>query len=277
MLTWQQGAGLAAGLAAAALALRVTRLPRVRPAAAFLFEACLIAALYSVWQLAAELSGSGTDAAFRRGAWIERFEHDVHLPSETSVQHLVLGHSWLVQTANLYYDIMHFGVIFIFLLWLWIWHRDRYPAVRTTLALSTLACLVIAFVPVAPPRLLPGYVDTAAAYGQSVYQGNIADELSAMPSVHVLWAVIVGWYAYRIGKGAWRWLAPGHAALTVFFVVCTGNHWWLDGIVAVAVLVACAWARVGLARGWVAVRARWVDARTPAAEGTPEPEPALPV
>ncbi len=274
MLSWQQGAGLAAGFAAAGLGLHAVRDRRARAASAFLVEASLVAALYAVWQLAADLSRSGTAAAFRRGAWIARFEHDVRLPSEASVQHLVLGHAWLVQAANLYYDIMHFTVIFIFLVWLYGWHRDRYREVRTTLAMATLACLAISFVPVSPPRLLPGFVDTAAAYGQSVYAGNVADQLSAMPSVHVLWAVMVGWYGWRIGRGGWRYLAPAHTVLTVFVVVCTGNHWWLDGVVAVVVLVACAWLRRGLAVAWSAARARRAPTAEPADTAEPEPVPA---
>ncbi|TAM85019.1 MAG: inositol phosphorylceramide synthase, partial [Jatrophihabitans sp.] len=164
------------------------------------------------------------------------------------LQHLVTGSALLMQAANLYYATMHFGVLFVFLLWLFLRHRDRYAPVRNTLALTTLACLLIQLVPVAPPRLLPGFVDTAARYGQSVYAlGFDADELSAMPSVHVAWAVLVGWYAVRIGRGPWRWLGPAHALLTVLVVVATANHWWADAIVAVAVLCACAWLRHGLA------------------------------
>jgi hypothetical protein len=115
-------------------------------------------------------------------------------------------------------------------------------------------CLAIAFVPVAPPRFLGGgIVDTAAEYGQSVYGGGVsADQLAAMPSVHVLWAVTIAWYAVKIGRSRWRFLAPLHGVLTVFVVVATGNHWWLDGVVAVAVLVVCAWFRYGVARAWPA-------------------------
>ena len=33
-------------------------------------------------------------------------------------------------------------------------------------------------------------------------------------------------------------------------VVVTGNHWWLDGIVAVAVLATCAWGVYGVRPSW---------------------------
>jgi len=256
-LTWQQAAVVAAALAVAYAGLRAANSPTTRRIAPFAGESCLIAVLYSVWQLAGELSVTGTSGAYSRGRWIQRIERDVHLPSEASVQRLITGHPLLTQGANLYYATMHFTALFIFLIWLFVRHRDRYPGIRTTLALTTLACLLIQLLPVAPPRLLSGYVDTAAQYGQSVYAlGFGADEFSAMPSVHVAWAVLIGWYAVRVGRSRWRWIGVLHAALTVFVVVSTANHWWADGIVAVAVLVVCAWLRIGVARLIVAVRTR---------------------
>jgi hypothetical protein len=242
-LSWQQAGLLTAGLAAVALGCTLATRQWLRAMAPFARETTLISALYALWQLAGTLSVLGSGGAFSRANWIERSERDWHLPSEVSVQKTIVGHAFLRQAANLYYATMHFGVLFVFLIWLFVWHRERYPKVRRVLALTTLVCLAIQLIPVAPPRLLPqyGYVDTAVLDHQSVYGlGFAADQLSAMPSVHVAWAVLVGWACARIGRGPWRWLGAVHAALTVFVVVATANHFWADGIVAVAVLVACA-------------------------------------
>jgi MFS superfamily sulfate permease-like transporter len=76
-------------------------------------------------------------------------------------------------------------------------------------------------------------------YGQSVYTALSAvgpDQLSAMPSVHVGWAVLVAVAAWTLTTSRWRWLAVGHAIVTVLVVVATANHFWLDGIVATVVL-----------------------------------------
>jgi hypothetical protein len=244
-LSWQQAACLTAGLAVAGAALSVARNRRARWLAPFVRETAMISGLYAVWQLAGTLSLGGTGGALSRAKWIERVERDCGLPSEASVQHALTGHSaFLAQFANLYYATMHFGTLFVFLLWLFVRHRDRYREVRRVLALTTLACLLIQLVPVAPPRMLPagyGFVDTASKYGQSVYgHGFDADQLSAMPSVHVAWAVLVAWACVRIGGGPWRWAAVVHAVLTVLVVVSTANHFWADGIVAVVVLALCA-------------------------------------
>lgn len=240
-LTWPQAAWVTAALGAAALALAAHPATRGRTAAALAREAALVAGLYTLWQLAGTLSVTGTGGAFARARWIEHAERVLHLPSEATVQRVVTGPAWLAQAANLYYAGAHFTVMFVFLVWLFARHRADYRRVRRVLALATFVCLAIQLLPVAPPRLLPGFTDTAARYGQSVYSlGFGADELSAMPSVHVAWAVLVGAVVWRLGSGAGRWLGPAHAVLTVVVVVATANHFWADGLVAVAVLAGCA-------------------------------------
>jgi hypothetical protein len=250
-LTWQHSfevAGVLAvgGTVAAASARRV-----VRAVGAFARETAVIGVLYGLWQLAGEISVTGTDGAKRRARWIEDVERYLPLPSEHSVQQTVLGNHLLIHSANLYYAAMHMTAMLAFLIWLFVRHRDRYRPVRQVMAWTTLGCLLVQLLPVAPPRMFPDYVDTGLAYGESVYSNGLPiDQLSAMPSVHVAWAVIVGYYTWQISPSRWRVLAPVHAVLTIVFVVITGNHWWLDGIVAVAILVVCAWGVYGVRSAW---------------------------
>jgi len=133
-----------------------------------------------------------------------------------------------------------FGMLLAVLLWLYIRHRDAYVRTRTLIVLTTTACLLVGLVPVAPPRLVHvGMVDTAALYGQSVYAltGRLgADQYSAMPSVHVAWAFLVAVAVIMATRSRWRWLILVHTALTLYVVVATANHFWLDGVVAVALL-----------------------------------------
>jgi|SRR5579871_4987585 hypothetical protein len=241
MWTWQEASAVAGVLAALWGILRLRDAGhRVQP---FLREASLIIGLYGLWQLAGDLAGSGTYAAVGRGKWIWDVERTLHLPSERTVQAWILPHPLIVETANLYYASMHFTALIVFLVWLFVRHPDAYPHWRTTVALLTAACLAIQFLPVAPPRMVPGIgiADTAMQYGQSVY-GTVAgfdpDQLSAMPSVHVGWAVLIALCAARVSTSRWRYLGTAHAALTIFVVAATGNHFWADGIVAVALLGA---------------------------------------
>ena len=72
----------------------------MRYVGAFAREAAVIGTLYGVWQLANMISVTGATGAFGRAEWIERFERDVFLPSERSVQQLVLGHHHVVQALE---------------------------------------------------------------------------------------------------------------------------------------------------------------------------------
>jgi hypothetical protein len=94
-------------------------------------------------------------------------------------------------------------------------------------------------------------IDTGLAYGQSVYGAlgrGIAGQLQAMPSIHVAWAALIGWAAYVASTSRWRWIGPLHFAITFVVVAVTGNHYWLDGIVAMGVLVGARWAGLQIDR-----------------------------
>ncbi len=280
MLSWQQAALLAAGLGAAGLLLVYAgRAARAWPWAAhvgpFLREAGVVVGLYALWQLAGNLASGGFAAAVAHGRWVWDAERTLRLPDEASVQGLLLPHPLLSEAANIYYATMHFGMLIAMLIWLFAWHRDGYPGVRNAMAAGTAICLLISFVPVAPPRLLPGagIVDLAARYGQSVYSavGSSAgtDQLSAMPSVHVAWSVLVAWAVITRARSRWRWLILLHPAVTVFVVVATGNHYWADGIVAAAIDAAVIWLLTLLAR-----RLRWARVPRPADETAAAASPA---
>ncbi|MFJ5927228.1 phosphatase PAP2 family protein [Kitasatospora sp. NPDC092948] len=252
-LTWQTSAAASAALYGAAFAVGRVAARRAgagggepgrgRVAADVLREAGTLLALFALWQVVGHLSLIGTDHALDRAAWIHRTEADLGFPDEASWQHAVVGHPWLVQAANYYYATMHFGVMLVVLLWLFLRHRRRYAWVRTTVVATTAVCLLIQFLPVAPPRMLPanGFVDLAAQYGQSVYgnavAGVVADQLSAMPSVHVAWCVITAVAVIAVARGPWRWLMVLHPLVTVWVVVVTANHFWADGLVALAILL----------------------------------------
>jgi hypothetical protein len=218
--------------------------------------------------------------AMGRGESIWHWQQVLHLPSEVSLQQLVLPWSPLVRLADTYYGYAHLNGMAVFLVWIWWRHRDAYPRARFTIVTVTLACLLVQIVPVAPPRLLPeyGFVDTAMRYGQSVYGEfgtGMANQLSAMPSVHVAWAVIVGWFVWRNGRGPWRALGPLHTVLTVLVVVVTANHWWMDGIVAAAMVAVAVPLYGPVQRGGLRVRG-WLRERVGGRggdAGTPAPEP----
>jgi hypothetical protein len=232
------------------------QLPRHRSTrfiAAASFETAFVCALFALWQVANSLTRGHTTGGLDRGRALWHAERVLHLPSERGVQDLILGHPTLVRAANYYYDTAHLTLMVVFLVWLWLRHRDRYPFFRNMVVVFTGMSLLIQMVAVAPPRLIggTGLVDTAALYGQSVYAtigSGIADQYAAMPSIHVGWALLISYAVVACSTSNWRWITPGHGVLTVFVVVATANHYWLDGVAAAA-LVVLAWvAATGIER-----------------------------
>ena len=242
-LSWQQAAGAAGCLAVASVALRAAGKPRLTAVATFTRETALVLGLFALWQYAGSFSVMGPGGALGRSRWIWRFERAIHLPSETAIQRPFLPHPLIIQFFNLYYDTLHFPVLIACMIWLFVRHRELYPRWRTTLVAFTGICLLVQLIPVAPPRMLPGtgLVDTAVRYHQSVYS-NVAgfdpDQLSAMPSVHVGWAILVAAAIITTLRSRWRWLAVLYPCLTTLAVIVTANHFWLDGIVAAVILAA---------------------------------------
>lgn len=255
--TWGEAAIAAALSALVWLVLRQWPASRRARAAGEAFaEFALIATLYGIWRLARMLPLSTSTGAVERGHDIARWQAFLHLPSELSLERFVMHHDALAQFSVWYYATVHVPATIAFLIWLFVRHRDHYPHWRNGLAIVTLGCLVIRFVRVAPPRLLPdlGYVDLAQNLGASVYGADVttgvSDQFAAMPSIHVAWAAVVSLGIVAASTSRWRWLFLLHLVITVLVVSATGNHWWLDGVVAVLLL----WG--GLAVD-TAVRRRW--------------------
>ena len=196
----------------------------------------------------------------------------------------MLSHPLLIETFNWYYATVHFPAMITFLIWMFVRHRDHYPQVRNTVVLVTGSALAIQLIPVAPPRAhdRPRFRRHAGAVPPvGLRVGPGPDQLSAMPSVHVAWAVMVAIAVITASRSRWRWAAAAYPALTLLVVVVTANHFWLDGVAAGLLVLGA----LGLQRAGQSVRIRLITRadRSPAAAqptgagtgaGTPGPGPA---
>lgn len=206
-------------------------------------EFLLVAGLFVVYKAGRLLATDHTHEAFRNADRVWDLERAVHLPAEGQVQSLLLHGDTLVRLANTYYATVHFPATAAFLVWLYLRRPGHYVWARRVLAAVTGAALVLHLTfPLAPPRMLAatGLTDTAQVYGPSVYGSPETDQLSnqfaAMPSLHFGWALIlaVGMIAVTGSRLRWLWLI--HPLLTLLVIVGTANHYWLDAIVAAALL-----------------------------------------
>jgi hypothetical protein len=208
-------------------------------------EVVLLGVLYLLYR-GARLVATGHEAQARaNAAKVHSFEAWLPLPSEAGLQHAAAALPQLLQAANVYYVIVHFPVTIAFLVWGYVRRpRDEYVWARNLLVVLTGLSVVIEFLfPLAPPRMFPqwSFVDTMATIGPSAYDGagaTLANQYAAMPSLHIGWALTLAVVVHRTGPTVLRVLTKLHATATIVVVVITANHWWVDGIVVAALLVA---------------------------------------
>jgi hypothetical protein len=204
--------------------------------------------LFIIWRLVGRVSLFHEAGAFGRGRWIWHLERALRLPSEAAMQRAILPHETLSKICNGYYEYAHAPLLAATLIWLLWRHREAYPRWRNLVVAFTGVSLVVGLLPVAPPRLIPsfGMVDLADRYHQSVYSAlgkGITDQLSSVPSVHVGWAILVAAAIITVSRSRWRWAAIAHPVITLYVVVVTANHYWLDAVAAVLLLAVIVGAR----------------------------------
>ncbi|MFI0806689.1 phosphatase PAP2 family protein [Streptomyces echinatus] len=206
-------------------------------------EFLLVAGLFLVYKLGRRLAVGHTSEAFGNAGRVWHLERTAHLPHENAVQSALLHGDTLVHLANTYYAAVHFPATLAFLVWLYLRRPAHYVWARRVLAVVTAAALVLPFTfPLAPPRMVTGtgLVDTARVYGPSVYGPPAGDHLSnqfaAMPSLHFGWALMVAIGLIAATRSRWRPLWLLHPLITLLVIVGTANHYWLDAIVATAML-----------------------------------------
>ena len=204
------------------------------------------------------------DNAFTNAERVIRIERFVGLYHEESLQELFLPSRWFIQVMNTYYGTAHFVVTIVVFAMLF-WKRPAvFPQYRNTLAVMTaLAIAGFALFPLMPPRLLDepcpsddagnyggaciesgyrpdgggfGYVDTLAEYGgpwsfDSEGMANISNQYAAMPSLHIGWSTWCAVGVWPLLRRRWQRIAVlGYPLLTLFCIIVTANHFWLDGV-----------------------------------------------
>lgn len=155
--------------------------------------------------------------------------------------------------ASWWYSLLHYVVTPAVLMWVYRRRHGDYKRVRNALVLASVIGLVgFTLAPMAPPRMLPGFVDTLAStsgYGWWGAEasaprglGSLTNQLAAMPSLHVGWAVWVAWVLAGLATShRVRVLALAYPVVTTVVVVATANHYLLDAVAGGAVVALAVW------------------------------------
>lgn len=207
------------------------------------FELTLLALVYVLYRVGRLVTIDAERTAYANATAVRGLERALRLSHEAFIQDLVPSVD-LLQAANVYYVGVHFPATVAFLVWGFVRRpRAEYRWARNLIIIQTTCAVMLhmAF-PLAPPRMFPqwGFVDSMTEYGPSAYDGAsgaVANQYAAMPSLHVGWAVLIAVVVVRTANGLVRQLAVWHAAITIVVVTVTANHWFMDGIVACAILL----------------------------------------
>lgn len=233
---------------------------RGRYGSQLLLEIAICGGLLMIYRGIRMFTKGDLTAAFANTRDIIRLERSLGMPFEDDINRWLVEHTWAVKGLNWYYVLFHFPGAIVLLLWLYLWHGDRYKAFRNLMAVVTFVALVIHLVyPLAPPRMIAGFVDTMQTFGPDIYPSNAlkgaANQIAAMPSLHFGWALIEAIAVVSVARTRWRWLFVLHPILMALAIIGTANHWWMDAAAAGLIIVGTI--AVGrAAKAWIGDR-RW--------------------
>ena len=223
-------------------------------------EILLIAVCYGAYSIVRNLVPTRHDAAVRRAYELLSAEQTLYLDVELAINRLFTHVTWLGIGANYYYATLHFGVTLGVLCWLYARHPGRYRTYRWLLFATTVSALIgFWFYPLAPPRMLPGYVDTVLAFNTwGLYDSSpiatVSNQYAAMPSLHTAWSLWSMLAIAHIARRRWvTVLAICYPLITVVVILGTANHFILDAVGGVVALACGFVVALGLARASASV------------------------
>lgn len=228
-------------------------------------EALIVGVFYAIYSWTRNQFGSNKlaadglpEQAFTNAERVISIERWFGLYHEETVQEWFLGYRWFIQFWNVYYGTLHFAVTLGVFVLLYVKRADVFPQWRNTLAaMTSLAIVGFAWFPLMPPRLLDkacpatdasqyggaclhsktfGFVDTLVEYGgpwsfDSDAMASISNQYAAMPSLHIGWSTWCALAVWPLLSRRWTKIAVLlYPAATLFCIVVTGNHFWLDGV-----------------------------------------------
>ena len=240
--------------------------PSIRPASVLtrweraLLQLVVVSWVYAIYE-ELRAAATGTIASgMAHARQLVSVEHATGLNIEHALQAATLQAPWLAGVANVCYTATHLIAPPIVLVILYRKAPARYRQWRDVfLVMLALALLAFLVYPVLPPRLVPGpqhVTDTSRSYfnvdrvpGAGIVAAPtrsstpdwapFMNPMAAMPSLHVGWAVWASLALWSVTRRRWlRGLLVMYPLLMIWSVLVTGNHWLLDAVGGVLVVIA---------------------------------------
>jgi hypothetical protein len=212
-------------------------------------ELALLVVLFVIYSVGRLLGHPALPTATAHARDLLHIEALLHLNIELQANELLDSVPLLALIGSYWYALLHYVVTPTVLLWAYHARPLHYRRVRNALVIGSAIGLVgFTLIPMAPPRMLPGYVDTLASTAQHGWWGSDAsaprglgamtNQLAAMPSLHVGWALWCAWVVVTLTQRRWvRIAAIAYPIGTTLVVVGTANHYVLDALAGVVVIL----------------------------------------
>ena len=230
-------------------ATRASHPPAHHPRPKAQVELALLVALYVVYCVGRLLGHAGPAAATAHARDLLHVEALLHIDFEQPANEVLENVPLLALIGSYWYALLHYIVTPGALFWAYRRRPLHYRRARNALVLgSAIGLIGFTLVPMAPPRMLPGYVDTLASTSHQGWWGAdasaprglgaLTNQFAAMPSLHVGWALWCAWVVFTLTRRRWvRIAAIAYPIGTTLVVVATANHYVLDAVAGVLVML----------------------------------------
>jgi hypothetical protein len=226
-------------------------------------QVSLFGLAYLAYRLVRGLVEGRATAAFQHARDLIQIERTMHFFVEPSVQAWASGSRLAMDVSSWLYVNAQTSVTVGALVYLYLRHNRSFYFVRNMFMIAMLIALVGYMVfPTAPPRFMPewGFIDSVSDFTgvrishASASMSALTNPYAAVPSMHVAFALMIGWPLARLTRRravrvAW-FLYP---FLMAFVIVATANHFIFDALLGAATAGVSAYGAAWLARARPAV------------------------
>jgi hypothetical protein len=221
-------------------------------------QVSLFLAAYFAYRFVRGLVEGKATAAFQNARELISVERTLHFFVEPSVQAWASGSHLVMELASWLYVNAQTSVTIGALLYLYLRHNRSFYFVRNMFMIG-MAIALVAYVlfPTAPPRFMPewGFIDSVSAFTgvhvshDSASMSTLFNPYAAVPSMHVAFALMIGWPLARLSRGRIvraAWLL--YPFLMAFVIVVTANHFIADALLGALTAGLSAYGASWLAR-----------------------------
>ena len=219
-------------------------------------QVALFALAYYSYRLVRGSVDTRAATAFENARDLIDLEHTLGVFVEPTVQAWAQGSQLVVDASSWFYINTQSTITVGALVWLYLCRNRSFYFVRNMMVTAMFVALIgYATFPTAPPRFFPewGFFDTVAdltgVRSDSDGVNALFNPYAAVPSMHVAYALMIGWPLARLVK--WRALKvfwAGYPLFVTFVIIITANHFITDAVLGAATAAVAAWTAAGLAR-----------------------------